>query len=39
LWRWVVAGEPDSEMLGALPELLGISNPIEAGQSRPLRVA
>jgi hypothetical protein len=39
LWRWVVAAEPDEEMLGALPELLGISNPIEAGQSRPLRVA
>jgi hypothetical protein len=39
LWRWVVAAEPDADMLGALPELLGISNPIEAGQSRPLRVA
>jgi hypothetical protein len=39
LWRWVVAAEPDADMLRSLPELLGIVNPIEAGQSRPLRVA
>lgn len=39
LWRWVVADEPSPEMLAALPELLGIDHPIEAGQSRPLRVA
>jgi hypothetical protein len=38
LWRWAVAAEPDGEMLGTLPQLLGIVNPIEAGQSRPLRV-
>jgi len=39
LWRWAVDDTPSAAMLGALPELLGIDRPVEAGQTRPLRVA
>ena len=39
LWAWTVNDEPSASMFDALPELLGIDQPAESGQTRPLRVA